>query len=153
MFRITLVAIVSSLLIVGCGGSGNGSGGDSALTKEQWIAAADKICTDAEAARDALPEPTTVEEIVTQVEALIPIITKEMADLNALQAPEADQAAITVMLAAAGEQLTLANGLLALAQKGDLAGLETYIAENDAKLQNAKKLAQDYGLKVCGSND
>jgi hypothetical protein len=153
MLRITLVTLVGALLLVGCGGSsGSGSGGTEPLTKEQWIAAADKICTDADAARDALPEPTSIEGIVTQVEAIIPIITKEMADLRALAAPKGDEATIDAMLTAAAEQLTLANGLLDLAKKGDLAALETYISENDAKLETARTLAQGYGLKVCGTN-
>ena len=55
------------------------------------------------------------------------------------------------MVDAAGVQVALARGLQQVAKTGDTNAIAAYGTANVAKAQQAQRVAQDYGLKVCGN--
>jgi hypothetical protein len=147
------VMVAAAALAAGCGSS---SGALSVkkpgtLSKPEWIAAADNICSAAKQRASALPKPTTTDELVTQLDRLIEIFAKEEKDLRSLVPEAAEQASVNTVIEAAGLQVTLARGLQTVARSGDTTAITSFTAANAAKVQQAQRVAQQYGLKVCGN--
>ena len=153
MVRLISIAsvVLGSLVIVACGGSsGGGGGGEKALTKDEWIAKADAICAASKKAQDALPQPQSAADLAAMTEKLIPIITKEINDVNALPIDDANRAAVADMMGKAGVQIEMATGLAAVAKAGDMAKIQEFVTTNQSKMDAANSAAKAFGLKVCG---
>lgn len=148
------LAVLVAVVLAGCGTSGSsgtvhGSGGR--LSKPEWISAADNICADALRETAALPKPSTPAELVQQLDRVIAIFGQEQASLKSLVPEPQEQPAVDAVVAAAGVQIALARGLQQVARTGDTAAIAAYGTANAAKAQQAQRVAQDYGLKVCGN--
>ncbi len=149
--RLAWLVLVAALL-AGCGSysaSPNGDGGR--LTKTEWISAADDICSRSRAEGNDLPAPESASALVVQLDALISIFSREVDDLKTLTPVPSEEASAAAVVAAAGLQLTLAQELKEVARTGDTAAIQAFTAANQAKVQEASKVASAYGLKVCGS--
>ncbi len=139
-----------ALVAAGCGGGDDTTSETSAaLTKPEFIKQADAICgeasersqTEAEEFADEndftlnKANEKQLEEAVTAV--LVPNLNEQAEDLTALGAPEGDEEqveAITVSLEDAAAEIEDNPGLVF--------GAEV--------LKEPSKLAEEYGLKVCG---
>jgi len=148
-----LAAVAAAVLLAACGSSSNPTSvkQPGTLSKAEWIAAADNICADALRRTAALPKPSTPAELVTQLDELIAIYQQEQDDLKKLVPEQKDQAAVDAVVEAAGVQVTLARGLQEVARTGDTTAIAAFGNANAAKAQDAQRVAQDYGLKVCGN--
>ncbi len=149
--RLAWLALAVALL-AGCGsygGSTTSSGGR--LTKVEWISAADDICTRSKEAASELPAPESTSALVTQLDSLIAIFRREVADLKTLTPIDAERANAAAVVEAATLQLTLAEELQTMARTGDTAAIQAFSAANQPKVQEAQRVAGAYGLKVCGS--
>lgn len=156
MRRLVGLAVIAAVA-AGCGGGSDPpaavstGGSNGLLTKSEWIAAADDICAEAKRKAANLPTPDTAEALATQLDDLIRIFEAEQASLRKLSAAPAEQARVDAVVEAAGVQVTLARGLQEAAKAGDLAAIQTYTQEHQPEVAAAQKVAQDYGLKVCGN--
>jgi hypothetical protein len=150
---LVLALAVIAVTVAACGSSSGASSVQKSgtLSKPQWIAAADAICSTAKARVSALDKPTTTAELVTQLNHLIEIFAQELKDLRSLVPEAKDQASVNTVVEAAGLQETLARGLLEVAKSGDTTAITAYTEANAAKVQQAQRVAQQYGLKVCGN--
>jgi hypothetical protein len=140
--------ITLALILAGCGGGG----GDDRLSKEEFIAAADAICTEANDRIDALGEPTleNVSEYVTEAEA---ISREQLASLRALRPPAEDEATLNGAYDLIEQQIDLAvEGVEALTS-GDQAAFEEIDAQITSIEAEADQIARDYGLQECGKED
>ena len=147
-----LVAVLVAAVLAGCGTSGSsGTTHGGRLAKPVWIAAADDICADALRRIAALPKPSTPAELVTQLDEVIAIFTEEQSQLKGLVPEPQEQPAVTAVVDAAGVQVALARGLQQVAKTGDTNAIAAYGTANVAKAQQAQRVAQEYGLKVCGN--
>jgi hypothetical protein len=148
-----LAAVAVAALLVACGSSSGPTSvkKSGTLSKPDWIAAADNICADALRQTAALPKPSTTDELVSQLDKLIVIYEHEQAELRKLVPEEREQAAVDAVVEAAGVQVTLARGLREAARTGDTTAIAAFGNANAAKAQQAQRVAQDYGLKVCGN--
>ena len=148
---LAVLAVLGTAVLAGCGtSSDSGPTHPGRLSKFQWITAADDICADAFRRAAALPRPSTSEDLVKQLGRLIGIFEDEHAQLKSLVPEPEEQTAVDAVVEAAGVQITLARGLKEVAKTGDPARMSAYSTANAAKAQQAQRVAQQYGLKICG---
>lgn len=130
-------------LLVACGGSS-----DSGLSKDELIAKGDQICKDGQ---DALQQkavatfkqnPSPKELVKFAKDEVVPLYRDELTKLKALE-PDGDAE----------------EGWNAVIEKLD-AGIKQFaddpaaaVSSGESPLAEAGQAAQDFGLKVCGSND
>ena len=146
-----VLALAMSLIAAGCGDDDDdGDGGGDAPTKEEFIAEADQVCSDGDAEIEAAAEetfgqsnqpPTPAEQEQFASEQVIPNIEEQVDGVDELTPPEGDEDEIQAIVDAANEGLDAGR---------DDPSLFTEQAGEDP-LAEASRLAQDYGLKVCGS--
>jgi hypothetical protein len=155
---ILLTALAATgLIAAGCGDDdeettsgatgATGATGEAALSKKDWITQADGICRrdDRELSQQAEEtfgdEAPTEEEIVDFAEEVaLPQTREQLAELRALPAPEGDQEEVDEILTAAEEGLA------------ELEDDPSQFAdpEGPTAFDEANRLAQDYGLEICG---
>ncbi len=143
-------ALALGLIAAGCGGGGNddassetGTEASADLTKAEFITEADAICQQGgdqiDAAGQALGKnPTPAETEAFAADTIVPNVQNQIDQVDALVPPAADQEQVDAILAAAQEGVDMIKSDPSLAVSGD-------------PLSVANKLAQEYGLKVCGS--
>lgn len=144
-------AIVGAL--IGISGCGSDDGGGS-LTREEWIASADAICAEMIAQEEEIPEPQSVEDMVAASEQLFEITRTGIDELKDLGAPEGDDGTAGEIVAAFEDLADAGDSFIeAVAESGSLdemsAEAEAAFRELEATQQQAKELAEGYGLTGC----
>ncbi len=148
---VVAVALAAVVMIVGCGGSDDGSGGES-ISKEEFIVKADAVCKRSnermekafgeflKANRD-IKKPTdpALQQLVGDV--MVPSIKREIEELRALGVPSGDEEKVEAMVAALEEGLETAE---------DNPKVVTS-ASSDTIFGIASRIAGEYGLEICGS--
>jgi hypothetical protein len=160
--QLALALVAMALIAAGCGDDDDDDTSAStttsadttgatgvAETKEQWIATADEVCQNADEQLTNALEQAGVgqnpsdQEIRRLVEtAVVPIQQAVVDTLRDLAPPEGEEEAVNGMLDALQESVDAieADPSIALDEQ---AAEETF--------GEARQLAQDYGLEVCGS--
>jgi hypothetical protein len=123
--------------------------GDNPLTKQQFIKKADKICRAAETQGDQAAEqyfaalgPNEEPDIATLtafIGAYGPVVQGEIDDIRALDEPKADRKKVKKILGAVQDAL-------------DTITEDPSVLLDSSPFAKADKLAQAYGLKVCGAD-
>lgn len=144
-----LAALAALVVVAGCGG-GDGSDSSSttaaaALTKDEFIAQADQICSDGDAAIQTAqadfgpkgPSPDDLDAFVT--DTLVPNLQSQHDGIAALGVPEGDEDTISSLL----DSLQSAIDSL----QSDPSSVTSTDAFTDVNQQ-----AQDYGLQKCGAS-
>lgn len=166
--------VMPLVAIVGIALAACGDDSPSALSKAEFVEQADAICaaTNAEVepifedfystAFAGMPEgPTTETENQTIMEGfdgvldeVTPIFERQVEDLRALGAPEADGETIEALLADFESAMTEMNEVADAAVAGDEEAIHAMTAE-DAQdpFSDVNARARDYGLTVCGSEE
>ena len=148
---VVLAVVALALIGAGCGddeksGDSEGSGGGSALTKEQFLEQGNAICAAGNAELEAegaglgtAPTPGEIEDFALR--ELVPNIQNQLDELRTLTPPAGDEEQVEEILTAAEE------GVAAIkedpARAFDDAGADPF--------DTANQLAEDYGLVACGS--
>jgi hypothetical protein len=134
------LALATGLIAVGCDGDDDNET-EEALSKDQWITQADQICErdnqELAQAGANIQNQKDAEQFVS--DTLVPKLNEEIEDLRALPAPEGDEDQI--------------NAILDAAQRGaDEIEVDPTVVSNEASnpFDEANRLANDYGLQVCG---
>jgi hypothetical protein len=140
-------------VLIGISGCGSDDGGGS-LTREEWIASADAICAEMIAQEEEIPEPQSVEEMVTASEQVFEITRAGIDDLKDLGAPDGDDGTAGQIVAAFEDLADAGDAFIeAVAQSGSLdemsAEAEAAFRDLEATQQEAKELAEGYGLTGC----
>jgi len=148
------VVVAGILFATGCGGSDNstttGANGaqGAALSKQQFIAQADGICTQGNQAINAAAQKAfgggkpSSQQIQQFAQAtLVPQTQEDLTAIKALPAPSGDEDQINAIVNAAQEGLDKIKSDPSLLTQGKDAG---------GAFTQANKLATAYGLKVCG---
>jgi hypothetical protein len=144
------IAIVAALSValgaVGCGSSSSTSPTVAALSKPQFVAQANAICTHGNQqlgpAGQALGNHPSKAQITAYVTGtFVPNVQSQIDALRALAAPAADTAAVKTMLDVAQANLNRvkSNPLL--------------LAGNSPPFAEFAKLAHPYGLTACARNN
>lgn len=153
---LTASAIAVSLTAAGCGGddttttgasgaSGATGASGAPLTKDEFIAQADAACTSGNKALDqagqklfgqSSPSSQEIQQYVDQ--NFVPTVEGELDAIRALTPPEGDEETVDQILQAAQTSVDNVKADPSLLEQGN-------------PFSEADKLAQDYGLKVCGT--
>src|SRR4051794_22246985 len=150
--RRTLVAGIAILgaagLIAGCGG-----GSSDSSSADDFRQQADQICADANTRLEAVPKPATNAQILTSLQAALPIQADELAKIRALDPPDdlqADFDEATDLLQQRKDAIQAAADKIA---NGDDPGTVIKQAEPqiDALRAQTQAKAEDIGLSVCGA--
>lgn len=134
-------------IAVALGGVFAGCGGDDsdAPTKEEFVAQADKICTESitylgEQAKPFGNKPSDKQLMKFVRDTYLPELDSEVAELQALTAPEGDEATVEEMFG------SFADGVAEINED------PTIVISGDSNpLADASQKAAAYGLKVCGT--
>jgi hypothetical protein len=144
------VALALAAFAVGCGNGGETTA--APLTKAQFIKQADAICTRGQQRFQELfdgymrqtPNPTpaperTLAQWTEIVEtAFAPALEREIDELRALTAPRADERQVNAILAA------VEDGLRGVEKDPSVE------ADAEEQFRKSTRLADEYGLTVCG---
>ena len=153
--RFVLIAALAAavmLSVAACGGSDSGGGSSSPLTHAEFLAAADAICSEADEKNNALPEPTSIDELGAAFRDQLNIFEEQLAGLERLTPPAEDREQVDRAVVLLGEVNATVAGAADAFESGDvdkagelLDGLDPIGAELD-------ELAADIGLTACGSS-
>ena len=141
--RTALAAATVALVVAACGGH--------TTTKQDVIARGNAIC--ASAARDLLATPppaggeASLSGLAAYLRAIMPILQRELSNLQALPRPTADRALLDQYVTAVRKSGATYRALAAAAQRGDQEGVNQALAQLQAN--PAPSLAARYGLKQC----
>jgi hypothetical protein len=160
---IALACASLALVVAGCGGGDDSSSttttsstsagttdttGGTPLTKDEFIAQADAICAAGDktidAAGQALGQNPSEEQITQAIsETVVPTISGEFDAIEELTPPEGDEDTI-------GE--LIASGRAAI-EEIEANPDRAFAAGQDSPFAEVNQMAQDYGLKDCGSDN
>ena len=141
--RTALAAATVALVVAACGGH--------TTTKQDVIARGNAIC--ASAARDLLATPppaggeASLSGLAAYLRAIMPILQRELSNLQALPRPTADRALLDQYVSAVTKSGATYRALAAAAQGGDQDAVNQALAQLQAN--PAPSLAARYGLKQC----
>jgi hypothetical protein len=172
--RLSIVGALLALILVVAGCGGGGSSTDEARptespaqtaegAKEDFIAEADAQCSDYQAQVAPIKAELEALEKVTEPESpqnekqLGELLREAGADaeselesLRELEAPQGDEATIEKLFDTAEEANGLAGEGAAALEEGDTKRFGELVAEGEAFNARTTKMAESYGLKVCG---
>lgn len=139
LFFLVVTAVVPVLSVSGCGG------GESQLTKAQFIQQGAAICRQAAAEQAELASHHKGEVVSGNFEAVtavfVPPMEKELRKLEALQPPEADEGKVRAIL----------KGIRSGVQDAKADYLDLFVKETDPFVR-ANALARKYGLEACAES-
>jgi hypothetical protein len=146
----TCALVVLAALLGGCG---------SSYTKQDFVARADAICTNAVRQTRSIAPPSFSRSSARQLSALadylaavLPIVQSEAAQLRALRRPTHNAPAAATLdryLAAVGQAASDYRDLATAAKRGDAQGVSN--AEAALRASPVASLAAGYGLRACAS--
>jgi hypothetical protein len=137
-----LAAVGALLVAAGCGG------GDR-LSQAEFQEQGNAICARYEKQIEAIGTPNSLEEIPGYVDKALPIVEREIEELEDLKPPEDDQEAFDEMLAEAKKTLAAGRDLGAAAEQDDQDAIEKALNEGNTASDRADAHAQDLGLEDC----
>lgn len=133
------------VLLAGCGG-----GGGKALTKEEYAAKADAICSKYVAKLKAF-NPSSRSEFVRIANEVVPIVDDAIAKLKRLEPPAEVRGLASqwlVQLQALGADI---KELRDKAKANDLQAIPGILPKAELHLSRSNQLASQLGMKVCNS--
>lgn len=141
--RVALATVLAALVVTACGGH--------TATKQDVIARGNAICAGAQRDLLATPPPaageTSLPGLAEYLDAIMPILQREISNLKALPRPAGDRALLDQYLSAVAESAATYRALAAAARRGDQDGVNQALAQLEAN--PASSLAARYGLIQC----
>jgi hypothetical protein len=156
-----MLALAAAVAAAGCGGGGGGK----RLTKSEFIAKTDGICTEA---NKTVPKPptdlanvdptaaTTTDEQLKKfgdyIDEVVKHFRSELDDLRNVKPPTDLQDKWDSALAGLEESLNEVSEAADAARAGDRTKMKSKLDESDKHSNESNKLAKELGLTVCGSS-
>lgn len=128
-----------------------GCSDDGGTSKEDFVAAADEVCREADEAIADIGQPRVEEGILDYVEQAAEISDDLIADLRALEPPEADQEAVDGMIDDLERATELIEPLAQATLDRDADEVEDLQQEVQQVTDDVSEFAETYGFEVCGA--
>jgi hypothetical protein len=148
-----LAALVggAALLLAACGGGGANS--SESLSPTAFRQQADAICAKYESKVDALPKPTSLDDLQGFVDQVIPLIEQGNAELGDLEPPEelADDWGRALDLQE--ENLQKARELQTAIRDKDAVRVQQLFTELGETEDESNRIARSIGLEKCGEEN
>jgi hypothetical protein len=135
------------LTLAACGGGGGGP----QLSRDQFVAKADAICSQVATQRKALTPPTRLPDIPAYVSGYLPALDSGLKKLKALRPPADMQSGVKDWLKAVEETRGLLSDLGSAAKKGDAAAVAKVGAESTSVNSRRQAAARSLGLTSCST--
>jgi hypothetical protein len=135
--------VAGAIAVTGCGG------GSKRLSKEQFAAKANALCTAFNAKVKAVGNPQTVADLTAAVEKLLPLDKKLVADFAALKPPADEEKTVKRLIQLGNEQSTRIEKMLAALKANDMATVTKLTTEGDANDKESKTLFRQIGVTEC----
>lgn len=147
--RFTVVAVLAlTLALSSCGDDDGG-----ALSKDEYIAQGDALCQQFMDETEALGEPSTVQELITMMDAAIDLADETHAGFSDLEPPPDGESVHERLLSSLEESTDKMREARDHAADGDQAGFTAAVDEAVAIGGASDEPAKDYGFEVCGSEE
>lgn len=144
---ICILALVTCALVLTSCGSKKES---PRLTKAEYIAQADKICTDINKVGDAFVEPKTKADWPKFSKEATALWKKQLSQLKTLNPPTSMEADVNAWLTTEGNLTKLFEEIGPAGEKSGLTAVSTVAMKHTADIQKETTLVKKLGLKVCG---
>jgi hypothetical protein len=152
--RIVATLMVASLLVAACssnGGAGGASSSGGRLTKAQFIAKADRICSSANRRTVALkppssPSPNAIAKFLTKTGAIISDAARQ---LKALKPPAADQHKIDTLVKGLQTSANYFPALIRAVRAKDTQKVQQIMGQVQQASLQGTQIVKSYGFHVC----
>jgi hypothetical protein len=141
--------LLALVLAAGCG-SGGSSG--QRLTREQYAAKADAICSKYKQKTDALSRPATLTDLADVADQVLPLLDAARGELRALRPPGAEQATAQAWLDEFDLIVQDVKNIRDKAKNNDSAGVQAAAQPALKHDQHANELAAQLGMTVCSKD-
>ena len=160
--RVAAVALAAAALGSGCSGgkSGASSTAGSATPptttrptspKTDFAKKADAVCAKWQGKIDAVPPPADPSELAPTMQQTIPLTEKEVAELRKLEPPPNRTATVANFIDALGRTVAALKQYVRAAAADDGDPAQQALLDADEQTDNARRLAAELGLTVCGA--
>ena len=149
MWRAGLLLFLVTMLAAGCGGSSGGGGGGKRLSRSQFVAKADAICTRYNEKSKSLGKPTSFPELVKTFDKGLPLLENVIAELRTLKPPASEQHTVDQWLAQSEVFKHDLQEMRDKAKAKDLQGVQEAFSRAGADAKAGNSLAAKLGLKAC----
>jgi hypothetical protein len=139
-----VICVVATLVVIAAG-----CGGNDRLTRDEYVAAADAICRDAEQRNMNLGEPGSLEEMVEFLEKSKALSEEEFAKLEALVPPEADEAQVQRARELNRLLIDMMGDLKSALEADERDRSQEILDEANRLTLEADAIAADLGLQDC----
>jgi hypothetical protein len=142
-----LAAVAVGVAVAGCGESK----GSDRLSKEDYLKRADAVCTAYDHRLEELPEPKTIEGVVTLADEAKPVAERGLAELRKLRPPTDLQEDVDAWLALNQANVDAIDDLRKAAAASDGAAARAVSQRAVENEQKADALAKRIGLEECAA--
>jgi hypothetical protein len=125
--------------------------GASALA-DPWVTGANAVCREISKEEVAAPLPTSTAEYVPYIKKLLAIAQAGVARIRTLKPPPGKAAAVRSMLDHYDLMFADANGIIAAAEKGNLAEIRALSPKLQAEEAAGDQIAAQLGANDCGNS-
>ena len=148
--------IAAAAPIAGCGGgshkpSAKAPPAKPALTREQFVARANSICRRAKLSARGLKRPTDLVSYARVSRSLVTIASRARDGISRLEPPAADRGIIDAYLASFDAPINELRLVRTAAYKEKKEETKRHVARFRALSRRADRLADGYGMTVCGT--
>jgi hypothetical protein len=140
--------LLAILLVAGCGGSSNGQ----RLSREQYAAKADAVCSKYKHKTDALSRPASLAGLAAVSDQVLPLLRDARGELGRLRPPESEQATATAWLDQFDLITTDVKKIRDAAKKNDAAAVQAAAQPALQHNQHSNDLATQLGMTVCNKD-
>jgi hypothetical protein len=141
--------LLAAALLAGCGGGGSK---DQGLTREQYAAKADAICTKYKAKTNSLSRPSTLSDLAKLADQVLPLLDNARGELRALRPPQDEASAVQSWLDQFDLSIDDVRKIRDKAKAGDSAGVQAAATPALRHNQRANELAAQLGMTVCSKD-
>jgi Skp family chaperone for outer membrane proteins len=138
--------VLSVFLLAGCGGGG---GSSQRLSRDEYAAKADAICSKYNKLTNAVGSPKNLAGLAKAFDKALPLLDNAISDLRKLKPPKSEQHTVDAWLA---QSQVLKHDLQEMrdqARAKNLKGVQSAYAQASANQKQGNKLAAKLGTKVC----
>jgi hypothetical protein len=149
--RLAALAGGAALLLAACGGGGGSS--SESLSPTQFRQQADAICAKYESKIEALPRPTSLDDLQGFVDQVIPLIEQGNAELGDLEPPKALADDWGRALDLQEKSLQKTRELQGAIRDKDDARVQQLFTELGETEDESNRIARSIGLEKCGEEN
>ncbi len=140
------------LAIVLAAGCGSGGSKDQRLTRDEYAAKADAVCSKYKAKADALSRPATLSDLAEVSDQVLPLLHSARGELRALRPPQNEEATAKAWLDEFDVIIDDIEKIRDAAKKNDAAAVQAAATPALRHNEHSNDLATQLGMTVCNKD-